>query len=134
MPLSDPEWLSIRTMIEQVVRQVSGTRGDFFVTGKVVKVDAKNKCIYMKEFGDQAIPIVGFDYEVNYYDESPKGTTTQAEGDAAQFRTIKKTAKVSVVMPRKGDSVLVARELGTRRLPRCLGVIQGKKWIVPEVE
>jgi microcystin-dependent protein len=30
----------------------------------------------------------------------------------------------TVVLPKKGDTVLVAREMGTRRLPRCLGVLQ----------
>jgi hypothetical protein len=24
--------------------------------------------------------------------------------------------------------------MGAQRMPRCLGVIQGKKWIIPEAE
>ena len=134
MPISEPEWTSIVTMIEKVVRRIVGTRGDYFITGKVIKVDNLNKCVYLKEFGDQPIPIVGFDYEVKYYDESPRGTNYGASGSAANFKTLKKTAKATVIMPKIGDSVLVARELGTRRLPRCIGVIQGKKWIIPEAE
>lgn len=134
MPITEPEWLSISSMIEKIVRRIVGTRADFFVTGKVIKTDVKNKCIYMKEFGDQPIPIVGFDHEVKYYDESPRGTDYGAAGSNAKYITRVKTAKISVVVPKRGDTVLVAREMGTRRLPRCLGVIQGKKWIVPEDE
>jgi hypothetical protein len=132
MPISDPEWESINTFVGRIVKKMVGQRSDYFVTGQVLKVDEPNKCIFMREFGDQPIPIVGFDYEVSFYDESPKGTTTPAEGIAAPYNTYKKTAKVTVVMPKKGQTVLVAREMGTHRLPRCLGVIQGKRWIVPE--
>jgi hypothetical protein len=134
MPISEAEWLSISTMIEKVVKQVVGKRADYFVTGKVIKVDIPNKCVFLKEFGDQAIPIVGFDYTVKYYDETPNGTNTSTVGTSANYRTTVKTANAKVVMPKKGDLVLVARELGIRRLPRCLGVIQGKNWITAEEE
>lgn len=121
-------------MVEKIVKRIAGTKADYFITGKVVKVDKKNKCIFMKEFGDQPIPIVGFDYEVKYYDETPRGTNGVAVGAAQPFKTKVKTAKVTVVMPKVGSTVVVAREMGTRRMPRCLGVIQGKKWIIPEAE
>src|SRR5690348_15857553 len=122
MPISEPEWLSIANMVEKIVKRVIGTRADYFTTGKVLKVDKPNKCIYMTEFGDQPIPIVGFDYEVKYYDTD----------NAGFVRT--RNSVATVVMPKVGDTVLVARELGTRRLPRCLGVIQGKNWVIPEAE
>jgi hypothetical protein len=134
MPLTEPEWLSISAMVEKIVRRVAGTKGDYFITGKVLKVDKANKCIYLREFGDQPIPLVGFEYEITYYDESPRGTNYGASGSAAQFKTRKKKAKVEIVMPRRGQTVLVAREMGAQRMPRCLGVIQGKKWIIPEAE
>lgn len=121
MPITEPEWLSVRTMIEKVVRRIAGTRADYFVTGKVIKVDAKNKCVYLKEFGDQPIPIVAFNQEVKYYDSTITSTSVR-------------TAPVKIVMPKVGESVLVAREMGVRRLPRCLGVIQGTNWVVPEAE
>lgn len=134
MPISEPEWLSIATMVEKIIRRVVGTKADYFVTGKVLQADKKNKCIFMEEFGDQPIPIVAFDYEVKYYDETPKGTAYGESGSDASYKTAVKTAKVTPVMPKRGDIVLVAREMGTRRMPRCLGVIQGKNWIVPETE
>lgn len=119
--MNDAQWASIAAMVEKVVQRVAGSKGDFFTTGRVVKVDEINKCIYLAEFGDQAIPIVGFDYDVTYYDEN--ATTTN-----------KKTTVAKVKMPKVGETVFVAREMGTRRLPRCLGVIQGKKWFDAEEE
>jgi hypothetical protein len=118
VPLTEPEWQSIGNFVERIVRRVAGTKADYFVTGKVLKVDKPNKCIYMSEFGDQPIPVVGFDYEIDYYDTTATGV-------------VKKTAPVKLIMPSVGDSVLVARELGVPRMPRCLGVIQGTNWIIP---
>lgn len=132
MPITEGEWLSVRTMVEKVIKETIGQRQDFFVTGRVTKVDAKNKCIYMNEFGDQPIPIVGFEHEVTIYDETPKGTTAVAAGNPSPYQATKKVVKISVVMPKKGDVVFVAREMGIRRLPRCMGIIQGKNWIVPQ--
>lgn len=117
--ITEPEWQSISQFVEKIIQQVVGRRSDFFTTGKVVKVDAKNKCIYMAEFGDQAIPVVGFNYTTSYYVQESGSMT-------------KKTATAEVQMPKVGQSVLVAREMGTARLPRALGVIQGKNWITPE--
>lgn len=121
MPITDPEWRSITTLIEKVSAGVSGKRQDYFVTGKVLKVDAINKLVYMAEFGDQPIPIVAFDYTFDVYDDN--GTLVT-----------KKTIVAKVKMPNVGDTIVVARELGTRRLPRALGILQGKNWLVPEEE
>ena len=134
MPISEGEWESIANLARKVAREESGSRRDYFVTGKVVKVDAKNKCIYLQEFGQQAIPIVGFSHQVTIYDETPRGVNTTSVGSSADYRTIKKVITVETIMPKRGDSVLVVREFGTSRLPRCLGVIQGKNWITPGVE
>jgi hypothetical protein len=120
MPITDPEWESIAQLAEKIAGRVSGTKSDYFVTGKVVKADAKNKCIYMAEFGDQAIPLVGFERKITYYDTNASG------------RVVAKTAVSEIIMPRVGQIVLVARELGTRRLPRALGIIQGTNWITAE--
>jgi hypothetical protein len=118
--ITDPEWLSIRNLISKVAAEISGKRQDYFVTGTVIKVDVTNKLVYLAEFGDQPIPIVAFDHTVNYYDTNSTGVVT------------KKTATTKVVMPNVGDTVLVARELGTRRLPRALGILQGTNWTVAE--
>jgi len=123
--ISEPEWESIATLVNKLMRQ----KGEYFVTGKVIQRDEVKKLIWLKEFGDQAIPVVGFDYEVTYYDETPGGVVTTAVGANADFKTKAKKAKVKVMVPKIGQSVLVAREFGTRRLPRCLGVIQGTGWI-----
>jgi len=123
--ISEPEWESIATLVNKLMRQ----KGEYFVTGKVIQRDEVKKLIWLKEFGDQAIPVVGFDYEVTYYDETPSGVNTTTVGTGADFKTRAKKAKVKVVVPKIGQSVLVAREFGTRRLPRCLGVIQGTGWI-----
>lgn len=122
MPITDPEWASISSLIEKLAGRISGKRQDWFVTGKVIKVDAPNRLVYLAEFGDQAIPIVAFDYTMDYYDTDGTGAVQ------------KKTATVTVKMPKVGDTVVVARELATRRLPRAIGILQGKNWITPEEE
>ena len=122
MPISEPEWQSIRAMIERVTTQISGHKGIYFTTGKVIKRDTVNFCVYLREFGDQPIPIVGFDYTVNYYDTDATGAIH------------KKTSKIKVQVPKLGEAVLVISELGSQRLPRCVGVIKGKNWLIAEEE
>jgi hypothetical protein len=114
--IDEREWAAIRRMIESLAGKVAGRRQDYFVTGTVVKSDLKRNLVWIKEFSDQAIPVVGFNYDVTYYDTDNTGVVR------------KKTAKVKVHVPRRGETVLVARELGIQRLPRCLGVIQGRGW------
>lgn len=121
MPILEAEWTSIRSMIERVVADIAGRRDSYFITGKVIKRDEGKRLVWLKEFGDQPIPIVSFDYTVKYYDDTTTGTKV-------------KTAKAKVDVPKIGATVLVARELGSRRLPRCLGIIQGIDWLVAEVE
>jgi len=133
MPISEGEWNSIRNLVERVAADVSGNR-NFFTTGKVIKRDEDKMLVWIEEFGDQPIPLVFFDYEVKYYDETPNGTTVPSAGSSSPFQTNSKKAKVKVIVPKIGDTVLVARELGSRRLPRCLGKLQGKGWIVAESE
>lgn len=122
MPISDGEWVSIRSMIESIV----GKKGEYFTTGAVIKRDDDNKLVWLAEFGDQPIPLVAFDYKVKYY-----GSDT-----AVDFVTQTATSTVKpnfttaeVVTPQVGEVVIVAREFGVNRLPRCLGVLKGKNWI-----
>lgn len=128
------EWKSIRAMVESVIREMVGGRRDYFVTGKVIKNDDKKNLVWLEEFGDQAIPVVAFDYEITVYDETPKGTLAVAAGNVSPYKTKKKKAFATVMVPSVGETVLVARELGIRRLPRCLGVLQGRDWIISEDE
>jgi len=120
--IDEREFASIRAMVEKIVTQTAGRKSDYFITGKVLKRDVTNKCIYMAEFGDQPIPVVEHNYTVTYYDTNNLG------------KVVKKKAKIEVEVPKPGQLVLVAREMGQNRIPRCLGVIQGKKWILLEDE
>lgn len=112
--ISEREWAALYDFVEKQISK----RGQYFVTGTVVKRDSDKGLIWLSELGDQPIPIVGFDLEVKYYDTDNAGITTQ------------KKAKVKTLVPQIGQSVLVARELGVDRIPRCLGVIQGTDWII----
>lgn len=113
MAITEPEWLSITNLI----RRLMGQKGEYFITAKVIKRDEAKMCVYVKELGDQAIPIVDFKYEITYYDTNQTG------------QVIPKKAKVKTIVPAVGETVTIALEFGTRRLPRCIGVIQGRGWI-----
>lgn len=89
---------------------------DEVVRGVVIKVDANNRTINVKEFGDTAIPLVCFDYNVTYYDSTASGV-------------VKKTAIVEVKMPHVGDLVVILKQGGARRLPLCVGIVKGKNFI-----
>lgn len=117
--ITEQEFGTIADMVERIISQQVGKKTDYFITATVIKVDKKLKNIYLAEFGEQAIPVISFDYEVTYYDETPTGTKA-------------KTANVNLKLPKVGQKVLVAREMGADRLPRCLGVILGTNWIFTE--
>ncbi len=78
--------------------------------GKVVKRDEKKKLVWLKEYGDQAIPIVGLRQKVTYYDTTPTGVK-------------KREAVVEPEVPKLGELVVVLRQMGSRRLPKCLGPV-----------
>ena len=111
--ISDSEWVSIRTMVESML----GKRGEYFTTGTVLKRDVPNKLVWLAEFGDQPVPLVGFDYKVKYYDTDELGVVNV------------KNALAEMQVPTIGEVVIVAREFGVNRLPRCLGVLKGQNWI-----
>lgn len=113
MPISDGEWVSIRALVESLV----GKKGEYLVTGEVIKRNTDDKTVFLAEFGDQPIPVVAFDYRVKYYDTDETGTVNV------------RNVIAEVQVPQIGDTVIVARELGVNRLPRCLGVLKGKNWI-----
>jgi hypothetical protein len=112
MPISEGEWASIQALVERSAAK----KGEYFTTGQVIKRNPDKKIVWLAEFGDQAIPLVAFDYEVKYYDTDETGSV------------VAKRAKISVDTPEIGETVVVAREMGSRRLPRCLGVIKGIDW------
>lgn len=117
--ISEAEWASIRELAIKLASQVANQTGNF-VTGKVIKRDEKNKLVWLRELGDQPIPVVGFRYDVKYYDEGSSGAVN-----------VKTTTAVPQT-PQLGDYVFVALEMGAQSLPRCLGVILGTNWIITE--
>lgn len=122
--------------IERFVGRILSDHGQSFVQGVVVKSDQNKKLVWLKEFGDQPIPCIAFDYQVRYYYNEPTGNTT-AVGAPVNSRmksrlTQPYTKEVEILVPRKGDIVLVATHLGSRRLPKCLGVIKSKNYVVQE--
>jgi hypothetical protein len=114
MPISHEEWQSIDRRIADLARPSE------FVQGKVIKVDKKRNVIFLKEFGDQPIPLYAFEYTVKYYDIDNFG----------RMQVRKTTAKV--ILPKKGDMVLVAKQFGSRRLPKCLGVLRSINFALEE--
>lgn len=118
--IDDPDWNAIRNMAEKVAAEVAGRRSEFFTTGTVVKRDEKNKLVWLKGFADDPIPIVDFEHEVRYYDTDENG------------RSIVRKAKVTPVVPRLGQTVVVLHEMGISTLPRCVGVLLGTNWVTSE--
>ena len=125
MPISNEEWQSIATFVQREVGRLIGRRRDYFIFSKVTKRDTVNRLIWVKELGDQPVPLMAFDYDVTYYDESPRGVSSG-------YRVYMKKAEVEVKVPQKGEIVLIAREMGSDHLPRCLGVLRSKNYVVDE--
>jgi len=119
--ISEREWSAIAGMVTKMVKKIAGERGNL-ITSTVIKRDSGNRLVWIKELGDQGIPVVGFDYNVKYYDTDNNGNVNV------------KNIVVHPHTPDVGDHVLVALELGSQSLPRCVGVIQGNNWIIPEDE
>lgn len=119
MPMSEQEWNSVAAVAEKVARRTSGRRSEYFHTGVVSKRDEKNKLIWLKGENDP-IPIIDFEHEVKYYDTDEDG------------KLITRKAVVQTVVPKVGQPVLVAYQMGVSTNPRCLGVIQSKNWFESE--
>jgi len=116
--MDDRQWESIYDAIESAI---SKTKGTMLMT-KVIKRNPTDKLIWVNELGDQPIPLLAFDYEVRYYDTDQAGVVTE------------KLAKVTPKVPDVGDLVFIAMEKGTKRLPRCVGKVQSKNFIVTSLD
>jgi len=129
MAFTHDEWREIQNMVN---RAIEG-QGEYFVQDIVVKSDPIRKVIWTKEFGDQAIPLFTFDYQVKYYQNKSVENTGAPNYTPITTMFPKKTTayskEVEVLTPRKGDVVLIARHMGARRLPKCLGVLKSKNFI-----
>jgi len=120
MAISDGEWESIRRLVDRL----GSKRGEQIITGQVVKSDKNKDLVWLKEFGTQPIPMVAQEFEVWYYD-----TQYQLVGGVLKSTTVKKQCKVALKIPVPGNTVVVLREWGTSRLPRCLGRLWGSGWM-----
>ena len=118
MALSNDDWREIQKVIDRRVTHV----GEPFVQGKVVKNDQVRKLVWLKEFGDTPIPLIGFNYQVKYRYKEPTGETTITKTKAH-------SPEVEILVPKVGEIVLVAQHFGSRRLPKCLGVVRGKRFV-----
>jgi hypothetical protein len=118
MALTQRDWNEIQRFVGSLVAQ----QGEAFVQGEVVRNDPVKKLIWMKEFGDQPIPLISFDYQVKYY-------YRDAAGNMVPRTTKANTKEVDILVPRVGETVLVARHMGSRRLPKCLGVIKSTGYV-----
>lgn len=121
MPLDHEDWRQIYDALEKA--QPSSTISQ----GKVIRADPLKNLIWLNEFGDQPIPLFGFDYDVEYFDTQPTGVATA--GSPISTQLVKKQARVKLVCPKVGDTVLVLKQHGSRKLPKCVGVLRSTGFI-----
>ena len=130
MPIDGAEWTSIAELAERLALQVSGRSGAHFFVARVIKNDKTKNLVWVKELQDIPIPLFAHEYIVKYYDESPRGTGLSFGG----YKTYTKFAEVKVKCPDVGDVILICREMGTDRLPRCMGILQSTDFAIDEEE
>jgi len=121
MAISYREWDEIYAAIKKIV----GGAGEPFRQVKVIRVDANNKLVWAAEFGDTPIPLFAHYYQVSY-------TYKDASGRTVIGKTVPYSNNVEVLVPKVGDIILVAQHLGTQGLPKCLGVLISKNFVLPE--
>jgi hypothetical protein len=116
MPLTADDWGQIYKVLQsEIQRNKSG-----MIQSVVTKRDTDNKLIWVKELGDQPIPLIAFDHDVKYYIVDASNNTVPRHG----------TGKVKV--PEIGEAVLILLHMGTRRLPKALGVIRSTNFVIEE--
>lgn len=122
MSLSRDDWREIMRFVNSLFAK----HGEPFVQGMVIKRDSVNRLVWLKEFGDQPIPLVAFDMQVKYYIPDGQG------GLKPRLTKAFSNEEVEILTPRVGDVVLIAQHLGSRRLPKCLGVIKSRNYVRPQ--
>lgn len=100
MALNDQDINTVQRMIDTAIRPSE------VVYGKVIRRDEARKLIWMAEFGDQAIPLVGFEGLFKVYDNGSV-----------------KHVRIKHEVPKVGQTAVVLRQMGSRRLPKCVGII-----------
>jgi hypothetical protein len=123
MALDSEDFASIANLVELEVGRLIGRRRDTFIVCAVKRRDQRKKLVWVREFGDQPIPLVGFRQIIEYYDESPRGTV-------CSFMTYRKTGiTMGMFVPEIDDLVLIVRDMGYDGHPYCLGVIESVDYI-----
>jgi hypothetical protein len=79
MPISEEEFASIKTMIDAAIGEI----GQTFITGEVIKRDEVRKLVWIKELGDQPIPVVGFQRTVDVYSPSAASSLQSARAHSS---------------------------------------------------
>lgn len=114
--------------IADLVGRNRGQREIYFV--KVARADAKKNLIWVKDFGELAIPLVSHGYSFAYYDTIPVGNVTSGQPVDTNFirredkTNTNKNFQTEVICPKKGDLVVVLDPWGAKRFPVCIGLIQ----------
>lgn len=125
--LNNADWREIEDFVSRLLAQ----SGQSFIQGRVIKSDQARKLVWLKELGDQAIPVISFDFQVKYHYNEPYGDTTAVGAPVNSRVVVKKTTaysrEVEVLAPQPGEIVLVALQLGSHRLPKCIGVVKGSE-------
>src|SRR4051794_10902017 len=97
MALSESDWASIYAAIAKAQNESE------IVYGTVIKRDEARKLIWMEEFGDQPIPLVGFNGKVKIYDELPLGLAGAYGGKTTKIKKVDLVHEV----PQVGQTAVV---------------------------
>lgn len=125
MALEDSDWRKIFSAI------ADSQQPSTIIQGVVVKNDVANNLIWLEEFGNQPIPLFFFEFTVKYYDSVATHADTTTGSITSQITPkVTKDVDIKVKCPKVGDTVLVLRQYGTRRLPKCIGVLQSTNFII----
>jgi hypothetical protein len=88
------------------------------VFSTVTKTDPTRRLIWTEDYGDMALPLVGFMTTFAYYDTQGDGSVKWC-GDNTQTNTAFQT---QIVMPKVGDVAVVLDLAGARTYPICIGI------------
>jgi hypothetical protein len=105
MPIDEGEWTSIEALVEDAFRK----RGIPVTQGIVLRSDPENRHVYVKEFGDQPIPVVNMNSQMYVVENG-----------------LRRTLEIPVAIPKVGDTVILVVTSG---LIRCLGKIDIERQI-----
>lgn len=106
---------SIWNGIADLARRSQSPREIYF--SEVTKTDEVRRLVWAKDFGDVAIPLVAFASWFAYYDTQADGSV-QRRDDPTH---VNENFRTHVVMPRRGDVVVVLDPWGAKRFPIVVG-------------